>query len=546
MRTFINLFLNVLLILLLSLPVNAQHEMGSEHKTQLLKGIGNLHHLVSTSNNEAQKFFDQGLTMIYGFNHAEAISSFKKATELDPHLAMAYWGIGYSFGPNYNIDADSDQKKQAYDAVKKAIALSKYASQKEKDYISALSKRYSVDPASDQKIKNSDFRLAMKELAAKYPDDLDAQTLYAESMMVLKPWQLWSLDGKPAEGTLEIVSVLEGVLKKDPNHIGANHYYIHAVEASDDPGRALKSAKIIAGLVPAAGHLVHMPAHIYFRVGDYNSASLTNIYAIKADDDYIKIAGKEGIYPLMYYNHNLAFLSVSKLMEGNFKSSIDAADKVAVNVFPFAKDMSMVESIVTSPLLVLVTFHKWKEILAYRENFSNLSIAQPFLFFAKGLAYARTGNVSSAKDELIKLNSSTKKLPADAVAGLNSAQSVLEVAEGMLEGIIYESEGRTEDAIAKLRSSVEKEDLLGYDEPPDWYPSVRWTLGGLLWRMKDFSGAEKIFREDLKKYPHNGRGLFGLYNSLNALDRTEEAKVFETEFNESWKNADVVLKMEEF
>ncbi len=530
---------------LLSLPAFSQHDMGEVKPAELLTGIGNLHHPVSTSNPEAQKYFDQGLTMVYGFNHAEAIKAFQKAAELDPNLAMAYWGIGYGLGPNYNLDADADQKKQAYEAVQKALQLMVNASDAEKDYINALSKRYSSDPKADQKVLNGEFRVAMRELAKKYPDDLDAQTLYAESMMILRPWQLWNADGAPAEGTLEIVSVLETVLKKDPNHIGANHYYIHAVEASNDPGRGLASAKVLGGLVPVAGHLVHMPAHIFFRVGDYENAAVANVNAIKSDDDYFVKTGATGVYPLMYYNHNINFLSVARLMEGNFKDAYDEANKVVANVMPYVKEMPMVEAFVASPLLVLVTFHKWAEILTYPDHFKGMTLAPAFRHFARGLAYANIGRISNAKKQLKKVKKWKSKLPPDAMVGLNSASMVLEVAVDMLAGVIELADGETQEGIALLRKAVREEDALSYDEPPDWYPSVRWTLGSVLYSIRDYAGAEKVFREDLKKYPHNGRGLFGLYNCLMKLGKNDEAGKVETEFKEAWKHADVKLTIED-
>jgi tetratricopeptide (TPR) repeat protein len=285
------------------------HRISDPKPASLMTGLGSHHHPVATGNAEAQRFFDQGLTLVYAFNHEEAIRSFKRAAELDPQLAMAHWGIALALGPNINLDVDPAREKAAYEAVRKALSMSAKAPENERAYIEALAKRYSIEPGADLKRLAVDYKNAMGELSKRYPDDLDAATLYAESMMNLRPWQLWSKDGLPAEGTLEIVAVLESVLKRNPNHIGAIHYYIHAVEASPNPEKALHYVAKLPAQVPAAGHLVHMPAHIYVRTGDYESAAQSNQEAAEADQTYIRMSGAQGVYPLMYYNHNLHFLA---------------------------------------------------------------------------------------------------------------------------------------------------------------------------------------------------------------------------------------------
>ena len=277
-----------------------------------MSGLGSLHHPVTTTNPEAQRFFDQGLALVYAFNHDEAIRSFKRAAELDPKLAMAWWGIGLALGPNINLDVDPEREKAAYDAVQKALALAAGASENERAYIAALAKRYSIDPKADLKKLDADYKQAMGELVKAYPDDLDAATFYAESAMDLRPWKLWTADGKPAPGTEEIVAVLESVLRRNPNHPGAIHYYIHAIEASPNPERALAYAPKLGELMPAAGHLVHMPAHIYQRTGDYEAAAQSNRDAAAADRAYMESNGAQGIYPLMYYSHNLHFLAIAR------------------------------------------------------------------------------------------------------------------------------------------------------------------------------------------------------------------------------------------
>lgn len=528
-----------------------QHEMSKKKSKDknpavLIPGLGALHHEVTTKNKEAQKFFDQGLTLIYAFNHNEAVRSFKKAAQLDPDMAMAYWGIAYALGPNYNLPADDVQRKQAYNALKKAMKFSKHSSQKEQDYIYALSKRYKKDLSISQSISDAQFRTAMKQLKDKYKDDLDAATLYAESMMVLKPWQLWNKDGTPAEGTEEIISVLESVIKRDPNHPGANHYYIHAVEASNDPGKALHSAEVLKDLIPAAGHLVHMPAHTYFRIGDYEGASLANINAINADESYIKKYKPEGIYPIMYYNHNVNFLSVSRMMEGNFTDAMKYAKQIEDNVRPVVKDMQMLEIFNSNPLMILISFEKWDDILNFPKPPDGLDLSKAMWHFARGIALAIPGKTTEATNELNEFIKLKSKVPLEAIFGFNSGKTILDLSDAILSANIAANSDKLIEALDHFDRAISIEDALNYDEPPDWYPSVRLNLGKVLYIAGKYDEAERVFRDDLKKYPHNGRGLFGLYKSLKAQNKTEEASNIYTKFQAAWKNADTELTMDEF
>lgn len=552
---FKNLYIIAVFLFSLNTAASQQdHKMNSDQRDKndpnpavIIPGLGKLHHEVSTENSKAQRFFDQGLILIYAFNHNEAIRSFEKAATLDPDLAMSYWGIAYALGPNYNLPADNEQRKLAYRSMRKAIKHSMHASQKEKDYINALSKRYTknVEKTGQQSLDLS-FKNAMKELYKKYPGDPDAATLYAESMMNLKPWQLWNKDGSPAEGTEEIISVLESVLKKYPDHPGANHYYIHVVEASNDPGRGLASAKILKDLVPAAGHLVHMPAHIYIRIGDYEGASLANIEAIESDKSYIKVHNPQGIYPLMYYNHNFSFLSFSRMMEGKYGDAFKNAEFIAENVKPVVAEMQMAEQFYATPLMIYLSFGKWDEVLAYPEADSRLKIYSALYHYSKGIAYAEKGNPEEAKKEKDRLNEIMKNIPADAYIGLNPASLIMDLSDEILTAKIAEAEGDKSKAIEYLKNAVNKEDLVNYNEPPDWYPSVRLSLGSALFLNGDYAEAEKVFRDELKKYPHNGRGLFGLMESLKAQGKNEEAKTVSDEFNSAWKNADALLNINDF
>ncbi len=545
-------YLYLISVFLFSLNIAASqqdHDMSKDQKGRkdtnpavIIPGLGKYHHEVSTENKEAQKFFDQGLILIYAFNHNEAIRSFEKAAILDPDLAMAYWGIAYALGPNYNLPADNAQRKLAYRSMRKAIKHSVHASQKEKDYINALSKRYTKNvEKTDQGTLDLSFKNAMKELYKKYPDDPDAATLYAESMMNLKPWQLWNKDGTPAQGTEEIISVLESVLKKYPDHPGANHYYIHAVEASNDPGRGLARAKVLKDLVPAAGHLVHMPAHIYFRIGDYAGASEANLIAMQTDESYIEEHNPQGIYPVMYYNHNVNFLSVSKMMEGKLSDAVKYANIIAENVKPALKEMQMLEAFYANPLLILLSFGKWNELINYPEADTSLILYSALLHYSKGVAFAETGNSSDAISEQEIYNGFRKKLSGESVIGLTPAPIIMNICSDILTAKIAEAEGDRSKAIEYLKKAVNNEDLVNYNEPPDWYPSVRLSLGSELFLNGEYAEAEKVFRDDLKKYPHNGRGLFGLMESLKAQGKNEEAKIASDEFNTVWKNADVLL-----
>src|SRR5215472_4504411 len=329
----------------------------------LMTGYGNWHHPVSTKNAQAQAFFDQGLRQIYAFNHDEAARSFQRAGELDPKLAMAFWGVAEAVGPNYNDPATDDRFKQAHEAIAKAQSLAADASESDKAYIAALAKRFPADPKSDLRAAAEQYRDAMRDVMKRFPDDLDAATLFAESGMNLHPWGLWHQDGTPEEGTAEIVSTLESVLKRDPNHLGAIHYYIHSVEASNDPGRALAGASKLASLAPGAGHIVHMPAHIYIRTGDYDAAVKTNEEAANVDRAYIKATGAQGIYPMMYYSHNLHFVAMCGAMVGRYAEARKNAELLVANVGPHVKDMPPLEGFMTIPMAVEVRFHHWNEIL---------------------------------------------------------------------------------------------------------------------------------------------------------------------------------------
>src|SRR5467141_455364 len=377
-----------------------EHAVAAKNKTAtLMAGLGDWRHPVSTTNAQAQAFFDQGLQLIYAFNHDEAARSFQRAAELDPKLAMAYWGIAEAVGPNYNDPASEDRFVQAHQAIQKAVDLSSDASPSERAYIAAMAKRFPADANADRRAAAEAYRDAMRELVKQFPDDLDAATLFAEAGMNLHPWGLWHADGTPEEGTEEIVLALESVIRRDPNHLGAIHYYIHSVEASSSPERALAGANRLAELAPAAGHIVHMPAHIYIRTGDYEAAVKTNQKAALADQAYIKDGAAEGIYSMMYYSHNLHFIAMCAAMNGNYLESKRGALLLAANVGPHVKDMPPLEGFMTVPLAVEVRFHKWNEILKAPQPHPDMHTATVFWHFARGLALAGTGKLEEAEAE---------------------------------------------------------------------------------------------------------------------------------------------------
>jgi tetratricopeptide (TPR) repeat protein len=531
------------LVLALSAPALAQehpeHAAPAKAKSAvLMTGYGNWRHPVSTKNAQAQAFFDQGLRLIYAFNHDEARRSFQRAAELDPQLAMAYWGIAEAVGPNYNDPASQDRFVEAHDAIAKAETLAAAASEGDKAYIAALAKRFPADPKSDLRAALEQYRDAMREVVKRYPDDLDAATLFAEAGMNLHPWGLWRADGTPEEGTEEIVSTLESVIRRDPNHLGAIHYYIHCVEASTSPERALAGANRLAELAPAAGHIVHMPAHIYIRTGDYQAALKTNQKAVLADQAYIQGGGAEGIYSMMYYSHNLHFIAMAAAMNGNYLESRRGAQMLAANVGPHVKDMPPLEGFMTVPLAVEVRFHKWNEILKVPQPDPAMHTATVFWHFARGLALAATEKLDEAEAEHKIVAEAEEKTPPDAIFQMpinNKTKDILKIAENVLGAKISLAKNDMDATVNQLRAAVAVQDSLKYDEPQDWFYPVRESLGAVLLKIGDDAGAEDVFRADLERNPRNPRSLFGLEQALKAQERAYDAGFVRKQFDANWK-----------
>jgi tetratricopeptide (TPR) repeat protein len=539
--------ISILLALCLCVPSLAQDHSahGQAKPATLMSGVGNVHHPVSTNNPEAQKFFDQGLCLIYDFNHDEAARSFRRATELDPKLAIAYWGVAEAVGPNYNDPASDDRFKQAHEAIQKAVDLSSNASSSEQAYIQAMAKRFPADPKADLRKAAEDYHDAMREVSKKFPDDLDAATLFAESGMNLHPWGLWHVDGTPEAGTEEIVATLESVIRRDPNHLGAIHYYIHATEASANPERALAGANRLAALAPAAGHIVHMPAHVYIRTGDYEAAVKTNEEAAAVDRAYIKASGAQGIYPMMYYSHNLHFIASCASMNGNYAEAKKNADLLVANVGAHVKDMPPLEGFMTMPMAVDVRFHKWSDILAMPQPDSAMKITTGFWHFARGMALAGTGKLTEAEAEYKIVSEAEQNTPPDMVFAMpinNKAKDIMKISENVLGAKIAMARKDNVQALSLLTAAVAIQDTLKYGEPPDWFFPVRESLGGVLLISGDAAGAEKVFRADLERNPRNPRSLFGLQQALKAQNRNYDAGFVEAQFHDSWKGGEVKVE----
>jgi len=508
-----------------------------------LQNLGDHKHPVTTSSPRAQLFFNQGLTLTFGFNHREAGRSFREVARLDPDCAMAYWGQALVLGPNINMPMPPDAEAQAYELIQKAVALKAKVSERERAYIDALAKRYSNEDKPDRKTLDRAYAEAARQLSERYPDDLDAATLYAEALMDLRPWNYWTKDGRPYPGTLKIVSVLESVLERNPNHPLGIHLYIHAVEAVK-PELAEAGADRLGKLAPGAGHLVHMPSHIYRRLGRYADASEANVQAIAADEDYITQCRAQGIYPLGYYPHNIHFLWDAASMEGRSEVAIDAARKVASKLTAEKlRELPMLNSFAVVPLFAYTRFGKWEEILQEPRPADDLLFLAGIWHYARGLAFTATGRLGAAATELESLDkiAADKSLQDLALFSPNPGAPIIKIAAEVLAGRLAAKRGETEKAIAHLHRAVLLEDALVYTEPADWHYPVRQSLGAVLLQADRAAEAETVYWEDLRRNPENGWSLFGLMKSLEAQGKTEQAEEIEQRFRKAWDRANVTL-----
>ena len=516
----------------------------------LLSGLGTHDHKISTEIPGAQRYFNQGLVLSFAFNHAESIRSFKAAQKLDPSCAMCYWGEALSRGPNINVTSDGkvvmsdNDRLEAFKAIERAKELMSSSTLKEQDYIIALSSRYNGQVGTDRSVLDRKYAQSMEELSKKYPDDMDASSLFAESLMNTMPWNYWAEDGNPKPDTVKVINSLEDVLEKAPDHPLAIHLYIHAVEASSSPERAEAAADRLGDLVPGAGHLVHMPAHIYWRVGRYHDASEANIKAAQVDEEYIAQCNAQGFYPALYYPHNIHFLWAASTMEGRSRLSIESALKVAKYVGPEQiKQFPVVEFFHTVPLLSYVRFGKWKEILSYSAPEQDFKYSTGIYHYARGIAFSSLGKNEEALKELsyIKPLIDTPEIKNLVKSGQPSAK-LLEIADNLLLGQIEFKNGNYEASIISLKKAVSLQDDLPYTEPPFWYYPTRQSLGRVLIEAGKFTEAEAVFRKDLEDYPRNGWSMFGLYKVLEIQGKTKEAKKYKDQFDVIWQLSDIKLE----
>jgi tetratricopeptide (TPR) repeat protein len=546
-----NLKLCLLFLLIINWSCDKNSGEDSNRLAPLLEGMGKLHHPITTKSEPAQRYFNQGLTLSYAFNHKEAERAFREAARLDPNCAMAYWGAALVLGPNINATMDPAEVPNAHAAVQKAQALAARASAKEQAFIAALAERYVAEAVTDRSAHDQAYADAMREVAQKYPDDPDAAALFAEALMDLHPWKYWEHDGAPKPWTPEILQTLETQLARWPDHPGLNHFYIHAVEASPNPSLALAHAERLQALVPNAGHLVHMPAHIFLRTGRYHDAVLANVAAIKADSNYITQCHAQGMYPLAYVPHNHHFLSAAATFGGNSAQALLAAHHMAMqqdSALMRQPGYGTLQHYTTIPLYARVKFGKWEDILNTPAPASDLRYPNGVWHFSRGMAYTRTNQLEQAAQELEKLTiiAADSSLRSVTIWDINTTFDLLQIAREMLAGELAAQHKRYEEAIAHLQNAVRIEDHLTYDEPPPWYTPARHNLGAVLLEAKHSAEAEKIYREDLQKYPENGWSLYGLQQSLVLQNKKPEAQAVQQRFEQAWKTADVQLTASRF
>jgi tetratricopeptide (TPR) repeat protein len=510
----------------------------------VFKGLGSHHIAISTRNASSQRFFDQGVNLLFGFNHAEAIRSFREAARLDPNCAMCWWGVAVALGPNINLPMPDDAVAPAWQSLRLAQTLAPKASPRERAWIVALASRYSTDPKADRHALDEAYAKAMGALWRDHPDDLDAGTFYAEAMMDTQPWDYWQADGVTPKGHgAEIVATLETVLRQAPEHPGALHLYIHAVEASTTPERAEHAADLLLTLMPEAGHIVHMPSHIYYRVGRYADAARVNELAARVDEDYIAACKAQGYYPAGYYGHNIHFLWTSAEMQGRYQTAIDAARRLvkAVDAETLAKDMPNAELYAFTPVTTLLRFGKWREILAERGPAKGLTLDMAVWTYARGFAHANTGDAAAAEADRKALAALFK---ADfrryEPFGIPAAQ-MTQITLALLDGEIARTSGDLAGAIAAFQKAQALELALPYTEPPYWHQPVSHLLGAALMQAGRPAEAEAVYRVSLKSYRDDGWALFGLSQALEAQGKTADAARARDAFANAWRMSDTTL-----
>lgn len=513
----------------------------------LFEGLGDADFKITTKSDRAQAYFNQGLRLTVAFNHMEAIRSFKQALKYDPECAMAYWGIAFALGPNYNAAFDPAVLEIVNQALDNARTYMEACTPKEKGLIEALSKRYPIQVAEDQVEYEEAYAASLRSLSRLYPQDNDLKALLVEALMNLHPWDLWKKDGQPQPWTPEILDLLESILERDPEHIAAIHLYIHATEASFTPELAVPWAAKLPGLAPGAGHLVHMPSHTFIRTGDYHKGTLANIRAVEVDSIYVSACHAAGVYPLAYYPHNFHFLAACAAFEGNSQTAVDASWRMVEKLDTVAMRQTGYETIqhyYSIPYYVMVKFARWEDILQLPRPARDLHYPTAIWRYARGMAFIGTGQLESAAKELINLQllQAEETIRAFTIWEINKVGDLLDIAAWVLEGELAAAQGDLEKAARMLSKAVAVEDQLSYNEPPDWFFSVRHHLGPVLMKLGDYEKAEAVFRKDLELFPKNGYALHGLYEVLARQGNNLEAQNIQRRLERAWKFADVSLE----
>ena len=516
---------------------------GKDTKVPLFEGLGDVSRKITTESPVAQRYFDQGMCFLFAFNHDEAVRSFRAAADADPRCAMGWWGIAVANGPHINNPAMTPEKsKVAWEALVRARESSRTASDVEQALIEALAKRYADPAPEDRKPLDEAYAAAMRELHKRYPEDADIGALCAESLMDLRPWDLWTIDGTAQPGTEEILATLEGVLAKSPKHPLALHLYIHAVEASPHPEKADAAADRLRDLQPGLGHMLHMPSHIDVRRGRWEAAAVANDRAIAADRRYRAQRPQQGFYRL-YMIHNHHMLAYAAMMRGESARAIRAIDEMVAGVPEdwVRQNAAFADGILAMPLEVRMRFGRWDEILAAPEPPEYAPLSRALRLAARGVALAARGRVAEACAERDHFSRARERVPATTTFGNNAAADLLAVAEHLLAGEILLRQGRPDEGIAELREAVRLEDALRYAEPPDWLQTVRHALGAALMQAGRPAEAERVYRDDLARLPENGWSLFGLSRALTIQGKRDEAAQMAARFKAVWKDADVTI-----
>lgn len=515
----------------------------------LFTNLGEFAFPISTQSIEVQNYFNQGMRLYYGFNHREAFKAFQYASKLDPTSAMCWWGQALALGPHINMPMmDSISSFTAYDAIQKAIALNT-KSQREQDMINALAARYNKTFTSDRSKLDDAYVAASRNLAIKYPNDADILALAAEAIMDVHYWDYWEIDGRPKSWTPEIIKKLETALQIDPKHPGANHFYIHAVEASKEPAKGLKSAELLQTLMPGAGHLVHMPSHIYIRTGQYEKGSRSNEQAVLADENYFETSFEEGLYSLAYYPHNYHFLWACRAFEGNYRQAMEAARKVQSKCsteWMITPDYSYLQHLYATPVYTMVQFGKWQEIIDLDFTHQDQPYLKGVWQYARGLAFVRMGDITKAMESLENIKKSQTELSIPETAWVNNPLKILKIAEKILNAELNAKLAKKEAAIKLFEEAIQAEDALRYNEPADWHKPVRQFYGAYLISVQEYERAEEVYQQDLTMYPENGWSLLGLQQSLKGMKKYKEAENIQKRFLKMWMNADTKLASSAF